>query len=125
MKPARASPGRWMSVTVMGMVPSSTPLTSSSENISRVSARNWLTDSDFLRVVLTGSGPSLPFRRFRRFRSAFHRARDLSQPLRLLAPFQAAAMALELFFQFLDLSLIHISEPTRLLSISYAVFCLK
>eukprot|EP00658_Telonema_sp_P-2_P009335 TRINITY_DN134_c0_g1_i1.p2 TRINITY_DN134_c0_g1~~TRINITY_DN134_c0_g1_i1.p2 ORF type:complete len:118 (-),score=55.36 TRINITY_DN134_c0_g1_i1:145-498(-) len=25
----------------------------------------------------------------------------------------------------LDLSLIHISEPTRLLSISYAVFCLK
>eukprot|EP00658_Telonema_sp_P-2_P081677 TRINITY_DN844_c0_g1_i4.p2 TRINITY_DN844_c0_g1~~TRINITY_DN844_c0_g1_i4.p2 ORF type:complete len:182 (-),score=53.76 TRINITY_DN844_c0_g1_i4:30-575(-) len=27
--------------------------------------------------------------------------------------------------QFLDLSLIHISEPTRLLSISYAVFCLK
>ena len=24
-----------------------------------------------------------------------------------------------------DLSLIHISEPTRLLSISYAVFCLK
>ena len=27
--------------------------------------------------------------------------------------------------QRLDLSLIHISEPTRLLSISYAVFCLK
>eukprot|EP00658_Telonema_sp_P-2_P080124 TRINITY_DN7905_c0_g1_i1.p1 TRINITY_DN7905_c0_g1~~TRINITY_DN7905_c0_g1_i1.p1 ORF type:complete len:166 (-),score=34.56 TRINITY_DN7905_c0_g1_i1:62-559(-) len=27
--------------------------------------------------------------------------------------------------QTLDLSLIHISEPTRLLSISYAVFCLK
>src|SRR5678816_4861281 len=26
---------------------------------------------------------------------------------------------------FPDLSLIHISEPTRLLSISYAVFCLK
>ena len=25
----------------------------------------------------------------------------------------------------LNLSLIHISEPTRLLSISYAVFCLK
>ena len=25
----------------------------------------------------------------------------------------------------LELSLIHISEPTRLLSISYAVFCLK
>eukprot|EP00658_Telonema_sp_P-2_P008330 TRINITY_DN13131_c0_g1_i2.p1 TRINITY_DN13131_c0_g1~~TRINITY_DN13131_c0_g1_i2.p1 ORF type:complete len:210 (-),score=46.88 TRINITY_DN13131_c0_g1_i2:80-709(-) len=28
-------------------------------------------------------------------------------------------------FERLDLSLIHISEPTRLLSISYAVFCLK
>src|SRR5678816_4921424 len=27
--------------------------------------------------------------------------------------------------QFVVLSLIHISEPTRLLSISYAVFCLK
>eukprot|EP00658_Telonema_sp_P-2_P068755 TRINITY_DN57724_c0_g1_i1.p1 TRINITY_DN57724_c0_g1~~TRINITY_DN57724_c0_g1_i1.p1 ORF type:complete len:113 (-),score=2.64 TRINITY_DN57724_c0_g1_i1:92-430(-) len=27
--------------------------------------------------------------------------------------------------QHTDLSLIHISEPTRLLSISYAVFCLK
>ena len=27
--------------------------------------------------------------------------------------------------QTLSLSLIHISEPTRLLSISYAVFCLK
>ena len=27
--------------------------------------------------------------------------------------------------QFQELSLIHISEPTRLLSISYAVFCLK
>src|SRR5674536_389647 len=26
---------------------------------------------------------------------------------------------------YLNLSLIHISEPTRLLSISYAVFCLK
>ena len=29
------------------------------------------------------------------------------------------------FFIDNDLSLIHISEPTRLLSISYAVFCLK
>src|SRR5678815_6197283 len=27
--------------------------------------------------------------------------------------------------QVIELSLIHISEPTRLLSISYAVFCLK
>ena len=29
------------------------------------------------------------------------------------------------FEELLELSLIHISEPTRLLSISYAVFCLK
>src|SRR5678816_4614189 len=29
------------------------------------------------------------------------------------------------FIEVLKLSLIHISEPTRLLSISYAVFCLK
>src|SRR5678815_6159846 len=29
------------------------------------------------------------------------------------------------FLERLELSLIHISEPTRLLSISYAVFCLK
>ena len=27
--------------------------------------------------------------------------------------------------EYMHLSLIHISEPTRLLSISYAVFCLK
>ena len=33
--------------------------------------------------------------------------------------------ALVIVDQFIDLSLIHISEPTRLLSISYAVFCLK
>eukprot|EP00658_Telonema_sp_P-2_P033975 TRINITY_DN24843_c0_g1_i3.p1 TRINITY_DN24843_c0_g1~~TRINITY_DN24843_c0_g1_i3.p1 ORF type:complete len:341 (+),score=61.00 TRINITY_DN24843_c0_g1_i3:129-1151(+) len=33
--------------------------------------------------------------------------------------------ALDRFVQRLKLSLIHISEPTRLLSISYAVFCLK
>src|SRR5678815_5882679 len=31
----------------------------------------------------------------------------------------------KLIFRVLNLSLIHISEPTRLLSISYAVFCLK
>src|SRR5678816_2203673 len=31
----------------------------------------------------------------------------------------------EVFFAEPELSLIHISEPTRLLSISYAVFCLK
>src|SRR5678815_1393486 len=29
------------------------------------------------------------------------------------------------YYREYDLSLIHISEPTRLLSISYAVFCLK
>ena len=28
-------------------------------------------------------------------------------------------------YSLMNLSLIHISEPTRLLSISYAVFCLK
>ena len=33
--------------------------------------------------------------------------------------------ALQRAAQAVDLSLIHISEPTRLLSISYAVFCLK
>ena len=32
---------------------------------------------------------------------------------------------LSTFHVLLNLSLIHISEPTRLLSISYAVFCLK
>eukprot|EP00826_Nyctotherus_ovalis_P066877 TRINITY_DN9938_c0_g1_i15.p2 TRINITY_DN9938_c0_g1~~TRINITY_DN9938_c0_g1_i15.p2 ORF type:complete len:134 (+),score=26.08 TRINITY_DN9938_c0_g1_i15:27-404(+) len=31
----------------------------------------------------------------------------------------------ECLFEDVNLSLIHISEPTRLLSISYAVFCLK
>src|SRR5678815_5901849 len=39
------------------------------------------------------------------------------------------SIAITLFFAYLSvmpfLSLIHISEPTRLLSISYAVFCLK
>eukprot|EP00658_Telonema_sp_P-2_P071348 TRINITY_DN60618_c0_g1_i1.p2 TRINITY_DN60618_c0_g1~~TRINITY_DN60618_c0_g1_i1.p2 ORF type:complete len:120 (-),score=30.63 TRINITY_DN60618_c0_g1_i1:99-458(-) len=34
-------------------------------------------------------------------------------------------LMLACFHGHLDLSLIHISEPTRLLSISYAVFCLK
>src|SRR5712675_2774600 len=92
MKPASARPGRWMSGTVMGSAPSSTPLTSSRENISRVSARNWLTASDFLRVVLTGARPSLPFRR----------ARDFAQALCLLAPLQAAAVALELLLELLD-----------------------
>ena len=39
--------------------------------------------------------------------------------LQLQAKSRAQVMALQ------ALSLIHISEPTRLLSISYAVFCLK
>ena len=37
----------------------------------------------------------------------------------VLSPFSEKALSPE------DLSLIHISEPTRLLSISYAVFCLQ
>src|SRR5678816_4367696 len=40
-------------------------------------------------------------------------------PLTHLYPYE------ELSERAFDLSLIHISEPTRLLSISYAVFCLK
>ena len=36
-----------------------------------------------------------------------------------------AYLQLKLQIESLSLSLIHISEPTRLLSISYAVFCLK
>eukprot|EP00658_Telonema_sp_P-2_P041826 TRINITY_DN29953_c0_g1_i1.p1 TRINITY_DN29953_c0_g1~~TRINITY_DN29953_c0_g1_i1.p1 ORF type:complete len:192 (-),score=16.98 TRINITY_DN29953_c0_g1_i1:26-601(-) len=40
--------------------------------------------------------------------------------LRMIIPWRGVMMASSL-----DLSLIHISEPTRLLSISYAVFCLK
>ena len=41
---------------------------------------------------------------------------SLTKHLKLKIPLLSSAM---------DLSLIHISEPTRLLSISYAVFCLK
>src|SRR5678816_3803302 len=40
-------------------------------------------------------------------------------------PTAAPGFEVSLFAENLDLSLIHISEPTRLLSISYAVFCLK
>src|SRR5678816_3076229 len=47
----------------------------------------------------------------------------------LYAPFAGFANTELLFWllsgQVLIMSLIHISEPTRLLSISYAVFCLK
>src|SRR5678816_3398707 len=49
---------------------------------------------------------------------------DLLLNLVLVAVF--AGVGEELLFRgVLQLSLIHISEPTRLLSISYAVFCLK
>src|SRR5678815_3584749 len=39
-------------------------------------------------------------------------------------PFEGTTQS-DVLASLLDLSLIHISEPTRLLSISYAVFCLK
>src|SRR5678815_4014141 len=39
--------------------------------------------------------------------------------------FQWESAATGTHYQARELSLIHISEPTRLLSISYAVFCLK
>src|SRR5678815_3198306 len=45
---------------------------------------------------------------------------NLSKRAGVEPPFTPWAAAL-----FKELSLIHISEPTRLLSISYAVFCLK
>ncbi|KQI10892.1 hypothetical protein K777_09700, partial [Campylobacter coli CVM 41970] len=47
---------------------------------------------------------------------------------RLLKQFRTTGKAYfewDEFCKVMDLSLIHISEPTRLLSISYAVFCLK
>src|SRR5678816_2033538 len=47
------------------------------------------------------------------------------RPLRVKAGFDPTAPDLHLGHTVLILSLIHISEPTRLLSISYAVFCLK
>ena len=56
---------------------------------------------------------------------------DLSRELETLAvegvsaEARSAAVRLERREIFSVLSLIHISEPTRLLSISYAVFCLK
>ena len=39
--------------------------------------------------------------------------------------YEGALAFLNAEYRLLSLSLIHISEPTRLLSISYAVFCLK
>src|SRR5678815_3033106 len=48
---------------------------------------------------------------------------ELAEVLGALAPISSEAAAAHTLIQRL-LSLIHISEPTRLLSISYAVFCL-
>ena len=50
---------------------------------------------------------------------------DLVEVPVLLALLVAAAMLPYVLTVLTLLSLIHISEPTRLLSISYAVFCLK
>ena len=50
------------------------------------------------------------------FETTFGGQRDFDARLRLLKNVRQSL---------LGLSLIHISEPTRLLSISYAVFCLK
>ena len=48
----------------------------------------------------------------------------LDVPVEKLAQMTYQETAYEVMSRFLtDLSLIHISEPTRLLSISYAVFC--
>eukprot|EP00658_Telonema_sp_P-2_P054745 TRINITY_DN43542_c0_g1_i2.p2 TRINITY_DN43542_c0_g1~~TRINITY_DN43542_c0_g1_i2.p2 ORF type:complete len:130 (-),score=49.23 TRINITY_DN43542_c0_g1_i2:81-470(-) len=46
------------------------------------------------------------------------------RPIAVFPSDKAATHKLDLRFVY-ELSLIHISEPTRLLSISYAVFCLK
>ena len=58
--------------------------------------------------------------------------RDIDNPLatrfelRAPNPLSNTYLVLASIYQaVVDLSLIHISEPTRLLSISYAVFCLK
>src|SRR5678815_6129873 len=62
-----------------------------------------------------------------RFAKVGHRVQKVEC---VLGP-QVEGITLESYFHFgsslvhLSLSLIHISEPTRLLSISYAVFCLK
>eukprot|EP00658_Telonema_sp_P-2_P028670 TRINITY_DN21926_c0_g1_i2.p1 TRINITY_DN21926_c0_g1~~TRINITY_DN21926_c0_g1_i2.p1 ORF type:complete len:125 (-),score=1.01 TRINITY_DN21926_c0_g1_i2:32-406(-) len=61
--------------------------------------------------------PSLPTYRFPSFISFWQNFASMSMVCVLRRPLSIV------FFQ--NLSLIHISEPTRLLSISYAVFCLK
>src|SRR5678815_3743254 len=50
---------------------------------------------------------------------------DDAEMRQLVADAQANAFGQRKQIMELHLSLIHISEPTRLLSISYAVFCLK
>src|SRR5678816_1519772 len=52
------------------------------------------------------------------------RAQARAEARKLVGPFDSA-QARSLSERCIYLSLIHISEPTRLLSISYAVFCLK
>src|SRR5678815_6011979 len=67
-----------------------------------------------LMLAIIGGDP----RRFKPFADLYHRALQQfdapSLPIGVHSPGHVA-----------ELSLIHISEPTRLLSISYAVFCLK
>src|SRR5678815_3952979 len=67
-----------------------------------------------------------------RFNPAFLAVKDLKlNPMFIevhrLAQFYPRGMEVSVILDLMihDLSLIHISEPTRLLSISYAVFCLK
>src|SRR5678815_1841112 len=60
----------------------------------------------------------------RRFWPIFERAQALDVPVYMHPAIPHPAVA-EVYYKDYLLSLIHISEPTRLLSISYAVFCLK
>src|SRR5678815_3999645 len=50
---------------------------------------------------------------------------EVVRPIQSSARLNKGAIESCLVYMTLYLSLIHISEPTRLLSISYAVFCLK
>src|SRR5674536_384959 len=60
--------------------------------------------------ITSGSGLGLDSPRFSQYSPFLH---------------AKSARSFLLFFLSICLSLLHISEPTRLLSISYAVFCLK